>query len=338
MHPAAPGPWSTAHMTRRRAALGLAVAALLPHRAGAQSAADYPSRPVHLVVPVPPGGPADQAVRALSERLRAELGQPIVVDNRPGAAGTLGTGYVLQAPADGYTLLTSLSSAQITAPLLMDKPPYDGTKEFTPIGRFARYTAVLLVNESLPVRDFGGLVAYAKQRPGELNYGSTGIGSSPHLVTELLKMRKGLHLVHIPYKGGAPALQALLGNEVQVLFGETSTALSWIRSGRVRALAVVADRRSALLPDVPTLGEAGVADAPTESWMGLAGPPGLPEGVVKRLQQALDKAARHPDFQRLLASGGGEAAPSSADELRALWTADQRRWDAVIRANHIRAE
>lgn len=337
MQSPAHSPRSAAHLTRRTA-LGLAVAAVMPQRAAAQQSNDYPSRPVHLVVPVPPGGPADQAVRALSERLRAELGQAIVVDNRPGAAGMVGTGYVLQAPADGYTLLTSLPSAQITAPLLMPRPPYDGTKDFTPIGRFARYTAVLLVNDSLPVRDFAAFVAYAKQRPGELNYGSTGIGGSPHLVTELLKMRKGLHLVHIPYKGGAPALQALIGNEVQLLFGEISTALPWLRSGRVTALAVVSERRSVLLPDVPTLGEAGVADAPTDAWMGLAGPPGLPDAVVKRLHQALDKAARHPEFQRLLASGGGEAAPGTPDELRALWAADQRRWGAVISANHIRAE
>lgn len=326
-------------LLRRRHLLSGATAALvLGQGAHAQPAEEFPARPIRLVVPVPPGGPADQAARVLAERLRAELGQSIVVDNKPGAAGTLGTAQVLQAPADGYTLLLSLPSAQITAPLLMDKPPYDGAKDFSAIGRFARFTGVLLVNESIPARDFASFVSYAKQRPGKLNYGSTGVGSNPHLVAELMKMRTGLRLVHIPYKGGAPALQALVADEVQVLFGEITTALPWIRTGRATALAVVSDKRSALLPDVPTLAEAGVADAPSDAWMGLAGPRGLPAAIVERLYQALAKAVRHPDMQQAFARSGAELAPSSPDELKALWAADQRRWGAVVRANHIRAE
>lgn len=159
----------------------------------------YPARPVKLVVPVPPGGPGDLAARALAERLRGELGQPVVVDNRPGAAGTLGTAQVSQAPADGYTLLLSLPSAQITGPLMMKKAPFDGAKDFTPIGQFARVPVVLVVNKTVPVRNLQELVAYVKQRPGQLNYGSTGVGGNPHLTTELLKMRTGMHIVHIPY-------------------------------------------------------------------------------------------------------------------------------------------
>lgn len=328
----------TYSMGRRRAVLGgMAVLALAP-RGHAQQDGGYPTRPIRLIVPVSPGGPADQAARALSERLRVELGQPIVVENRPGASGTLGTAQALQAPADGYTLLLSLPSAQITAPLLMERPPFDGVKDFTAIGRFARFTALLLVNESVPARNFSSFVEYVKQRPGKLNYGSTGVGSNPHLVTELLKMRTGMRIVHIPYKGGAPALQALVGGEVQVLFGEISTALPWIRSGRVRPLVVVSEKRSTLLPDVPTLTEAGVADAPTDSWMGLAGPPGLPVAVVKRLHQALVKAVQHPEMLQFFATGGGEPAPSDPESLKALWLADQRRWAEVVRVNHIRAE
>jgi len=298
---------------------------------------EYPTRPIRLIVPVPPGGPADLAARALADRLREELGQPIVVDNRPGAAGTLGSNQVLSAPPDGYTLLMSLPSAQITAPLLMDKPPFDGAKQFTAIGRFARFTAVLLVSASVPVSSFREFVAFAKQRPGSLNYGSTGIGSNPHLMGELLGTRAGIKLVHVPYKGGAPALQALVSNEVQVLFGEVSTALPWIQSGRAKPLAVVSERRSPLLPEVPTLTEAGVADAPSGAWMGIAGPPQLPGAVVRRLNQALVKATQHPEMQQFFAKGAGEPAPSSPEELQTLWVEEQRRWGAVIRANNIRA-
>jgi tripartite-type tricarboxylate transporter receptor subunit TctC len=269
---------------------------------------------------------------------RAAAAQPVVVDNRPGAAGMLGTGQVQQAAADGYTLLLSLPSAQITAPLLMDKPAFDGTTDFTPIGRFARFTAVLLVNDTVPAKDFASFIAYGRERPGKLNYASAGNGSNPHLAMELVKLQKRLHLVHIPYKGGAPALQALLAGEVQAMFGETTTALPWIRSGRLTPLAVVADKRLPLLPGVPTLGEAGVIDAPTDAWMALAGPRGLPQAVVRRLSQALESAVSQPEFRQLMASGGGEASWSSPEALQALWVGDRRRWAVVVRANGIRAD
>lgn len=323
---------------RRRALLGLAAQALLWRHAAAQQPGAYPTRAIRLVVPVSPGGPADTFARGLAERLRHELGQAVVVENRPGASGMLGTAHVQQAAADGYTLLVSLPSAQITAPLLMDKPAFDGTTAFTPIGRFARFTAVLLVNDTVPAKDFAAFVEHARQRPGQLSYASTGTGSNPHLVMELVKLQQRLHLVHIPYKGGAPALQALLAGEVQAMFGETATALPWIRSGRLTPLAVVSDRRSPLLPDVPTLGDAGVADAPTDAWMALAGPRGLPDAVVRRLSQALESAVRHPPLRQLMAEGGGEASWSTAEELQGLWLADRRRWSGVVRAHHIKAD
>lgn len=321
----------------RRRFLQAALLACASLGAVSSRASEYPNRPIRLVVPVPPGGPADLAARALAQRLREELGQPVIVDNRPGAAGTLGSAHALQAAADGYTLLLSLPSAQITAPLLMENPPYDGASQFTAIGQFARFTAVLLVAASVPARTFAELVQYAKQKPGVLNYGSTGVGSQPHLMVELLCARAGIQLLHVPYKGGAPALQALASNEVQVLFGEISTALPWIQSGRVKALAVVSDRRAPLLPEVPTLGEAGMSDAPSNPWMGLAGPAQLPRPVVKRLSEAVLKAAQHPDMQQFLAKGGGEAFASSPEALKSLWVEEQRRWADVIKANKIRA-
>lgn len=280
--------------TSRRQLLALGALSVLPSLSKGQGA--YPTRPLRLVVPVPPGGPADLAARAIAERLREELGQPVVVDNRAGAAGTLGTAFVQQATPDGYTLLLSLPSAQITAPLMLAKPPFDGAKDFTAIGQFIRTTAVLLVNKSVPVSDFQGLVNYVKKRPAQLNYSSTGIGSNPHLVMELVKQRTGMHIVHIPYRGGAAMLQAAVGNEVQILFGEISTAMPWIQAGRLTPLGVVASKRSPLLPDVPSLVENKIFDAPADFWMGLAGPPHMPGEVVRQLNQALAKAVEHPEM------------------------------------------
>jgi len=322
----------------RRQLLALAAMAALPTVAVGQGAEAYPSRPLRLVVPVPPGGPADLAARAIAERLREELGQPVVVDNRAGAGGTLGTAHVRQAPADGYTLLLSLPSAQITAPLLLEKPPYDGVSDFTAIGQFIRTTAVLLVNKSVPVQDFQGLVSYAKSRPGRLNYGSTGIGTNPHLVMELVKMRTGMHIVHIPYRGGAAMLQAVVNNEVQVLFGEVATAMPWIQAGRLTPLGVVSTKRSPALPDVPSLVENKVLDAPADFWMGLAGPPRMPVAIVRQLNQALARAVEHPPMKQFFAKTATEAATSSPESFESLWRSEQRRWAEVIRARQIRAE
>ena len=323
---------------RRQVLVSITSAMTLSYPAHAEQADLYPTRAIRLVVPVPPGGPADQIARAFADKLRVELGQAVVIDNRPGAAGSLGTAQVLQAPADGYSLLVSLPSAQITAPLLMEKPPFDGVNDFTPIGRFGYFTAVLLVNETVPASSFHELLALIKQHPGKLNYASTGIGGLPHLTTELLKMREGLDMLHIPYRGGAAAVQALIANEAQVMFGEITTALPWIRSKRLKALAVASENRSTLLPDVPTLTEAGMRDAPGNTWIGLAGPPGMPAAIVARLNQALVKASQHKEMVQLFKDRGAEPAPSSPNEFKAMWAADQRRWRNVIQTNHIRAE
>lgn len=324
--------------TTRRKLLALGAMAALPDLLMGQGREFYPSRPLRLVVPVPAGGPADLAARAIAERLREELGQPVVVDNRAGAAGTLGTAQVMHAPADGYTLLLSLPSAQITAPLMFEKPPFNGAKDFTAIGQFIRTSAVLLVNKTVPVRDFQGLVSYVKARPGQLNYSSTGIGSNPHLVMELVKQRTGMHIVHIPYRGGAAMLQAAVGNEVQVLFGEITTAMPWIQAGQLTPLGVVSSKRSALLPEVPSLVENNVLDAPADFWMGLAGPPHMPGGMVRQLSQALAKAVEHPEMKQFFAKTATEPTSTSPESFEALWRSEQRRWAELIRARQIRAE
>ncbi|BEP58726.1 MULTISPECIES: tripartite tricarboxylate transporter substrate binding protein [unclassified Variovorax] len=327
-------------LTRRSfVCLTAATAASAFAPAYAQGTEAYPTRPIRLVVPVPAGGPVDRPARVLAERLQARLGQSVVVDNRPGASGMLATSQVLHAPPDGYTLLLSTLAGQITAPLLMDKPSYDGARDFVPIGGFGRFNAVLLVNDKVPVRNLQELIAYGKQHPGKLNYGTPGIGTIPHLQTELLKMRTGLDAVHVPYKGGAAMVQALVADEVQVLFGEVFTALPFVRSGRLRPLGVVTARRVAVMPDVPTLSEQNVRDLSLSgSWMGLSGPRGLPGAVTQRLVQALAEAAQDPEIKHYFANSGGEAIYSSPDAFKALWATDQKTWGEVIKANNIRLD
>lgn len=335
----------TTHRQARRAGLRRQLCAALlglPLLACAAAATaqnkSYPDRPIHLIVPVPPGGPSDLAARALAKGMGKALGQSIVIENRPGASGMLGTSQALRAAPDGYTLLLSLPSGQITSPLLMESPPFDGVRDFTPIGQFVRFTTVLLVHESLPVRDTRELKQYVQQHPGKLNYGSTGIGSNPHLTTELFKLQSGLDIMHVPYKGGAAMVQALVANEVQVLLGELNTALPWIQSGQVRALAVLSEARSPLLPAVPSVAEAGVLDAPADFWMGLAGPPGLAPEIVARLHQAMAQAVQGPEMQRFFAATGSEAALGTSQALAALWAAEHQRAAEVIRVNRIKAE
>lgn len=306
---------------------------------GQALAQPFPTRPIRLVVPVPPGGPVDRPARVLAEKLQAELGQPIVVENKAGASGILAAGQVLRGKPDGYTLLLSVPSAQITAPLMQSTTPYNGAKDFTAIGGFGRFTAVLLVNETVPVRNYAELIAYAKQHPNQLNYGSTGMGGIPHLVTELLKLRTGIEIIHVPYKGGAAIVQSLVANETQILFGEIATALPWIESGRLRPLAVISEQRSPLLPEVPTLAEEGLADAPVNvSWMGLAGPAGMPDAIVRRLADALQAATQDPDLQQSFRQIGSEADARDPDALQATWEADQELWSSVIKANNLRAD
>ena len=332
-----PRDWALFHSRRSMLLAAACMAATVGHTQTRRDGT-YPTRPIHLIAPIPPGGPTDFAARALANSLARELGQPIVVENRPGAAGTLGTALVQQAPPDGYSLVMSTLSTQITGPLLVPKPPFDGVKDFTAIGGFMRMTVVLLVSQSVPAGSFKEFVAYAQQRPDKLNYGTPGIGSAPHLVTELIKDRTGIQITHIAYKGGAPMLQALVSDEVQLAVGDLTTSMAWIKAGKVKPLAVLSAQRSSLLPVVPTLLEEGVLDAPADFWIGLAGPAGMPPAITSQLHAALGKVLDQPDMREFFARSGAEPLATSPRELRDLWVMEQQRWADVIRTKHIRAE
>lgn len=321
--------------TRRQAIAAASGLALLSWSAFAKE--NYPSRPIKMLVPFAPGGGADLAARMLAEGLRLELGQPVVVDNRPGAAGTIGTGAATTAAPDGYTVLFSTTTNQICAPLLMDKPPYDGVKSFTPISLILRYTGAVLVSNSVPGTTFAEFVAYARQRPGKLNFGSSGMGSNNHLLGELLKSTLGVDIVHVPYKGSAAAVQALANDEVQIFVDSVPSAINWLQQGKVRAIALTSRGRSNMLPGIPTLMELGVVSSPADYWVGLFAPPRLPSDLVHRLRIATDKVLASAEMLRFAASGAAEVGTESVEQFKQFLADEQLRWGDVIRKNKLRA-
>lgn len=270
--------------------LGLAGLATLP--AVAQD--KYPSRPITMVVPFPPGGSVDIMARQYSEPLSRVLGVPIVVENRPGAGGSVGAQYVARAKADGYTLVVSSQSSHLANPLTQPQVGYDPVKDFENIAILGRLPNALVVHSSLPFKTFKEFIDYAKKNPGKLNYGSGGVGSMGQLNVEMLKASTGAYTTHIPYRGGTPLITAVLGNEVQFILDNLVIMLPHIQAGKVRALAVANDQRLPQLPDVPTLAEVGYPQLNLTSWIGIAAPAGTPDAVVQTLHKAVRQVAASP--------------------------------------------
>src|SRR6266540_5010350 len=307
---------------------------LIAHLLGFQSAQAFPERPIKLVVPSPAGGPPDVMARLLSDKMAANLGQPVIVENRSGAGGTIGARSVLAAEPDGYTLLVGSTSTLLIAPAIYKNAGYHAGS-FAPVARVADSTEVLAVHPSVPASSVAELVAVAKARPGALNFGSAGIGTLPHLEGELLKARAQIEMNHVPYRGGGLALTGLLGGQVQVLFSTLTQMLPHIRDGRVRGLAVTSAARSKLAPDLPTMVESGFDQFVMTSITAMVAPPGTPIDIRRRLNDAVTRALASEEVERSLSRMGGEARPASPEELASYLAAEQQRWARIIEATRI---
>jgi tripartite-type tricarboxylate transporter receptor subunit TctC len=278
-------------------------------------AQNYPAKPVRIMVGYAAGGSVDIVGRIFAQKLSEYLGQQFVVDNRPGAASNVAADLVAKSAPDGYTLLVSSSGSLGTNMAIYSKMPYDPLKDLAPIALLLHQGNVLIVNPSVPARSVKELIALAKSRKGQLNYGSGGSGSSQHMASELFQNVTGVHIVHVPYKGGAPAIADLVGGQIDLIFAPMPEALPYVRSSRVRALGVTTSKRSIMLPDVPTVAEAGVAGYEFDGWMGIAGPAGMPRDVVLRVNTEVNKALTATDVKTRLQDLGVELAGGTPEQL-----------------------
>ncbi|HZF20162.1 MAG TPA: tripartite tricarboxylate transporter substrate binding protein [Burkholderiales bacterium] len=313
-------------MTKIRAAVSACLAAVIACAAQAQ---EYPARPVRVIVPFAAGGPNDIIVRLVAQKLAASLGQPFLVENRAGAGGNIGTDYVAKSAPDGYTLLSVGPGSLIINPL-MGKVPYDTERDFAPIALMARAPNALVAHPSLAAHSVKELIALARARPGAINYGSGGNGSTPHLAAALFAAMAGVELTHVPYKGTAPATADLIGGQVQIAFLGIPAVLPHARSGKLRVLAVTGLQRSAELPDVPTVDESGVPGYEVNPWYGLLAPAGTPRAIVVRLGAETTRVVRAAEVREKLAAQGAEAAGGTAEEYAAVIRADTATWTRVV--------
>ena len=297
---------------------------------GTAHAQTYPTKPVTIVVPFSPGGATDIMSRLLAERLNKRLGQPVVVENKPGAGTMIASDYVAKAPADGYTLLVAASSLGI-APSLYKKVNYDPIKDFAPISQVASVVHVLVVHPSIPAKNVGELVTWLKANPTKANYGSVGAGTSTHLESELFNSVAGVKMAHIPYKGSAPALTDLVGGQLQVMFDAYASSGPFIKDGRVRLLAVTTAQRSKSLPDTPTVSEWGLPGYEAMPWLGLVAPAGTPAPVVNRLYTELNDILKEPEVQERFRSLGLDIIGSKPEDFSAFLKKDIVKWAQVIK-------
>ena len=305
--------------------------------ADAALAVGYPTRPVRLVVPYPPGGSVDVVARIVSQKMMEVSGQPLVVDNRAGAAGNIGTEIVVRSPADGYTLIMATVPLAVNASLFPNLP-YDVTRDLAPITQVAAAPFVLAVNPTLPANSVKELIGLAKSKPGQLNYASSGHGANLHIAAELFKSLSHTDIVRIQYKGGGPALTALLANEVQVSFLGVVTVIPLVKAGRLRALAVTGAKRAAVLPGLPTVAEAGVPGYEFTSWYSVFAPGNMAPALVDKINSYFVRAARAPDVGERFASEGAEVVAGSPTELRDHIKREVAKWAKMVRESGLKAE
>jgi tripartite-type tricarboxylate transporter receptor subunit TctC len=321
----------------RREFLRLATsAAALPAASRIARAQTYPARPVRILVGFPPGGAADTVARLIAQLLTQRLGKEFIVDNRPGANTNLATRAVVQAPADGYTLLL-ITTSNATNPGMYRRLDYDFLRDIAPIAGVVQVANVMEVNPAVPAKTVPEFIAYAKANPGRINMASGGIGSTPHLAGELFKMMAGVDLVHVPYRGDAPALIDLVGGRVQVMFDLTSASIGFIKSGKLRALAVTSATRSSLLPDLPTVGQF-LPGYEATSFQGLGAPRNTPQDIIQRLNLETNAALADAHFKARLAALGGEGLPGSPGDFGKLIAAATAKWTKVIKFAGIKPE
>lgn len=315
-------------LSRALAALALVVMWVAPPAAAQGSS--YPDRPIHLIVGFPPGGPVDVVARALGQELEKLLGQPVVIENRAGAGGIIGTEVVARAAPDGYTLLLATTTLTIQE-TLYNNLSYSALRDFTPIAAIAAGPQVLIVNKDVPAKNLRELIALAKSKPGQLNYASPSTGGANHLAGEMLKTMAGIDVMHIPYKGGAPAETDLIGGRVTFMFASLPAALARVRAGQVRAIAVTSTKRVDAAPDIPTLAESGLPGFEVSSWYGVAGPAAMPRDVVMRLNSEVNKALSAVHMKERMVGLGVEGTPGTPEQFGDFLRKDTARWAKVIK-------
>jgi len=323
-----------ARFLRWLAAGACAAGLLLPLAASAQN---WPTRPVRIIVPFAAGGSADVFARYLAQRLPEYLGQPVVVEDRPGAGAVIGTDAVAKSPADGYTLLLMSNTHTVNETLVANKP-YNLLRDFVAVAPINSADLVLAAHPSLPANNVRELIQLAKERPGRINYASSGTGTPYHMAGELFKAMSGTYLVHIPYRGSSGARTDLLGGQVQLMFDATTTMVELVKSGKVKAIATTGKQRSSVLPDVPTVSESGVPGYEAVIWLGVLAPKGTPQAVVTRLHEAITKIASTPEVQKAWAAQGATAMTMSPQEFDKYIHEDIAKWAKVINTAHIKAD
>lgn len=316
----------------------VAVAALATgFGATAQNAADYPTKPIKFIVPYPPGGGTDVIARIVQERFQTLLGQPVLIDNRGGAAGSIGTEIAAKAAPDGYTVLFTLSSHTIN-PSIYPKLPFDTAKDFEPVGMVASLPQILVANLQFAPNNVAELAALAKAKPDSISFASVGNGSPGHLAGELLKLRTGTQMTHIPYRGGGPAVTDVMGGQVPLLWVSIPAAAQFVKAGKLKALAVSTTKRSAAFPDVPTMQEAGIADFDVDSWYAVFVPAKTPRAIVEKLNKVINTVVQEPEIRDKLLAQGSEGAGGPPEALGKVVTTELVRWNKLAKEAGIKVD
>ena len=313
----------------------LALLCVLPLAAAADA---YPSKPIRFVVPYPAGGPLDTVARLLGQKVSESVKQPVIVDNKPGAGGNIGADAVAKSPGDGYTILMGAVATHAINPTLYASIPYDPIRDFIPVTQVASTPNVLVVNPSVPASNVREFIAYAKANPGKLNFGSGSTGSAGHLAGELFKTLAGVEMTHVPYKGAAPAMNDLIGGQIQLMFDNLASALGQVRAGRVKALAVTTAKRSTLAPDVPTIAESGLPGFDINTWFGIFVPTNTPRDVVERLHTEFTRALAAPDIREKMQALGAEPVGNRPEEFAAYIRSEADKYARVIKASGAKAD